>query len=333
MRTNEEYRKNDGLDALLKHLNEALQRGEAATCQEFHRPRLPVVFVIGAPRSGTTLLMQWLAGSGQFCYPTNLMSRFYGAPYIGSLIQRMLLDPALQYRREFRELHNSVPNFESFLGKTSGIREPNEFWYFWRRFFPVDVPRPLATVEGNIEPQGFAQGLAAIESVFELPFAAKGMALQYDLDVLSDALDEVIFVYTRRSFAHNVESLLRVREKLHGDHHTWYSAKPAEYDQLRQYDPLMQVVGQVELTNRALMRQLQSNRYRVVEVDYEAFCQSPQQTRDLLTQQFASCGHDLDASQWPDDSFLVQNAKLTQQRVAEIEACRQNILDAFPQPQ
>ena len=331
MATNPEYRKNSDLDAFLKHLHHVLQPSESLATKEFHKPKLPVVFVIGAPRSGTTLLMQWLANSGQFCYPTNVLSRFYGAPYIGSLIHRLLLDPDLQYRQEFLELHEPRLNFDSFLGKTNGVREPNEFWYFWRRFFPVDVPRPLATVEGEIDTEGFVRGLAAIESVFELPFAAKGMPLQYDLDVLASVLDRVIFVYTRRSFAHNVESLLRVRERLYGDPSTWYSAKPAEYDQLREFDPLMQVVGQVELTNRALDRQITSTAIQAVEVDYESFCANPTQTRDQLAQSMSSLGYDLDTSQWPGDVFAVTNSEIAAPRLAEIERCREKIREAFPQ--
>ena len=38
-----------------------------------------VVLVVGGPRSGSTVMMQWLASSGVFAYPSNLLSRFYRA--------------------------------------------------------------------------------------------------------------------------------------------------------------------------------------------------------------------------------------------------------------
>jgi len=50
-------------------------------------PDLMVQCEVGALRSGTTLFMQWLANTGVFSYPTNILSQFFGAPVIGAKIQ------------------------------------------------------------------------------------------------------------------------------------------------------------------------------------------------------------------------------------------------------
>ena len=61
--------------------------------------RFSKVFVVGALRSGTTLFTQWLATTGLTAYPTNLLSRFYGAPLVGAKIQQLLTDPPTLSRR------------------------------------------------------------------------------------------------------------------------------------------------------------------------------------------------------------------------------------------
>ena len=138
------FRRNDGLESLLTEINDLLHAAENQTMARFSRPSKPVLFVIGAPRSGTTMMMQWLARTDAFAYPTNLSSRFYAAPYLGSLISQLLLNPRFQHRDEFQELSPRVQEVASALGKTSGIHEPNEFWYFWRRVHASDVGGPLA---------------------------------------------------------------------------------------------------------------------------------------------------------------------------------------------
>ena len=129
------FARNADLEKLLAELNTLLGNAEDQVLEDFHHPRFPLVMVVGAPRSGTTLMMQWLANSGAFAYPSNLLSRFYQAPYIGAKIQQLLTDPRFAFRDELQEWRQMEPNWENELGKTSGTLAPNEFWYFWRRFF------------------------------------------------------------------------------------------------------------------------------------------------------------------------------------------------------
>src|SRR5689334_1008692 len=84
------FRRNSKLEELLRETNQLLAPSEAAAVADFRMPRFPVVLIVGAARSGSTVTMQWLAQTGTFAYPTNLLSRFYGAPSIGARIQQIL---------------------------------------------------------------------------------------------------------------------------------------------------------------------------------------------------------------------------------------------------
>lgn len=133
-----DFRRSAEQESLLQGVNDLLAEAERRIIEDSAGPTKPLIFIVGAPRSGTTLMLQWLAASGRFAYPTNLLSRFFKAPYIGVRIQQLLTDPSLDYRGELFELTGTTIDWVSNAGKTRGVLQPHEFFYFWRRFFPVD---------------------------------------------------------------------------------------------------------------------------------------------------------------------------------------------------
>lgn len=271
------YQRNVGLEALLGEINQLLAPVEAGVRERFEKPRWPVILVVGAPRSGSTLMTQWLAALGPFAYPTNLLSRFYQAPYVGALVQQMLTDPAYQFRDEFSELKDARASFESSLGKTSGILAPNEFWYFWRRFFPYrDVHYLEPDALNKIDSAAFLAELAALEAAFDKPLAMKGMIANCNLEYLDAVFDRVIFVYTKRRPFYNVQSLIGARRNYSGTLDDWYSFRPPEYAWLREMDPYHQVAGQIHYLNQAIETAFERiPMERRLLVPYEEFCLSP----------------------------------------------------------
>ena len=86
---NKEFQRNKDLENFLKEINEDLLIAEKEQLKK-QMKEYPVILVVGALRSGTTLLTQWLANTKQFAYATNVLSRFYETPIIGAKIQRLL---------------------------------------------------------------------------------------------------------------------------------------------------------------------------------------------------------------------------------------------------
>jgi hypothetical protein len=294
----ESHRRNLNLEDLLKELNELLAPVEQSVQVRFQAPRWPVVLVVGAPRSGTTLMTQWLAASGQFAYPSNLLSRFYRAPYIGARIQQLLTDPAYQYRAEFAELSHARPSFESSLGKTQGILAPNEFWYFWRRFFPYqDIHYLNQEALANIDKATFISEIAAIEGAFGKAVAMKGMIVNCNLEYINSILDKAVFVYTKRKPFYNVQSLLSARRDYSGTIDDWYSFRPQEYPILKELDPYLQVAGQIHYLNQAIetaLREMPAERQ--LQVQYEDFCGDPAKVYAQLRACCLAQGYELDAN-------------------------------------
>ena len=165
----QEFARNNQLEELLKELSDLLGPVDKKVSAQFKRPKWPPLFLVGSPRSGTTFVMQLLNATGQFAVPTNLLSRFYYAPYLGARVQQLLTDKSFDYNNEMGDFA-SREDFNSRLGKTTTALSPSEFTYFWRRFIPNYDPQYLSPLEEEqIDGRGLASGLAAIEAVLQKP--------------------------------------------------------------------------------------------------------------------------------------------------------------------
>lgn len=282
-------------ESLVTELNARLAPVDARAAAHLPQtPQHPMVFVVGAPRSGTTLTMQWLADSSQFAYPTNFLSRFYAAPYTGSQIQQLTHNPAYDFHGELGN-GSGRDQWQSETGKTQGALSPHEFSYFWRRFFPMGQARRLTPEEWlESDTAGFARGWASIESAFGLPVATKGILGQYNISELAELLPTAVFIHTQRDPFFNVQSILAARERVFGSRDAWFSVQPPGYREWLDFSPIQQVVHQVMQTNWLLETAASAlPRNRWISQPYEAFCSSPGGTLDGLKRAFAAQGADL----------------------------------------
>lgn len=279
------FRRNPALETHLTRLNGILAPAENIAIRPFDGPRLPMLLIIGAPRSGTTLLLQWLADSGLFSYPSNFISRFYHAPYLGAMVQRMMTDPSLAFRQEhLLPIATGTGEFLSELGKTSGLFAPNEFWYFWRRFFKYGTTQRLV-------PRAFRAActrtlnreLAAFESVLSKPLLMKGMMFNWNLPEFHAAFPKTVLLHIHRDPPSNMASLLRARCQYFGNTRQWYSFKPPEFHQLARHTPHHQVAGQVYYTNKAIREGLlHIPKNKQLTISYESMCRDPRAVLDSI---------------------------------------------------
>lgn len=292
----ERFQRNADLEALLGELNELLGHAAAADLERTAPVDWPVVLVIGAPRSGTTLALQWLAATGALAAPTNLLARFYQAPSIGARLQRLLTDPALGQGSELGDLAGALraDAFESELGKTRGALAPHEFWYFWRRFLPTVDIEPMGARAADADWTGLRRELGLWAAVEGRPLALKGMMLQYDLPALAECFPEALFVHLERDPVSNALSLLRARERFFGTRERWYSAKPPEFEALQQASPAEQVAGQVHWTVEHVRAGLAAlGPARSVTCRYEDFCADTGPFWRSLRERAAALGYSL----------------------------------------
>ena len=286
-----QFRRNEALEKLLDELTAYLAPLEATLEDGFLKPAQPPLFLVGNPRSGTSLFMQFLAFTQGFSVPTNLLSRFYYAPFLGAKIQELLTNPAYDFKDELRAGDFSL-SLESDMGKAKGMLAPSEFFHFWRRFLPRYDPQYLNEPDQQkVDLVGLQKGIAAIEAVLGKPFAAKAIIMQYNLDLLFAGFPDAIFFYMRRDPLFIMQSILQARERFYGSKEIWWSVKPQEYEDLKGMDVYHQIAGQVYYTDRAIAKALQHlPAANQMSVDYEAFCAKPRQVAEMLVARYAEKG-------------------------------------------
>ena len=310
MRT-EDFRKPDDLESLLKWINGSLsEANHASVARMANEPGQPLVFLHGAHRSGSTLFLQWLSETGLAACPTNLLSRFYGAPVIGARIQQLLTDPRYNFRDEILDFNSQI-DFRSENGKTRGALSPNEFWYFWRRFLPFEdldyLPSEELTRRGHLD--GLRDELNALANAFERPFALKAMIMNQNIPALSARFDNALFVHIHREPVFNVQSALEARKRQYGDIRQWYSFRIREYPELKNRDPLESVAGQIAAINRSVEIGMQSvPDDRRLTIAYEAFCKDPRGCYEQITERLNKLGQPTEALSYTGpESFRITN--------------------------
>jgi hypothetical protein len=240
------------LDGSIDELAALLAPAEELALTRSPRREALIVCVVGAPLGGATLVMQWLAASGSFGYPTNLLARFAHTPLVGARIQRLLFDPRRARGGDLADLQPAALTFESTLEGTSGALAPNEFAAFWEHFIPGHEPEPLGERVATLDTAGLGRTLTALARMDERPFALAAERVQYDLADFARALPGAFFLHVVSDEVDNACALLDARKKLHGSHERWHGARPAEYWELVALPPVEQVAGQVLHTHRHL---------------------------------------------------------------------------------
>ena len=302
-----EYSRNMELENFLKEINSLLEESEKSLL-DMELKEYPVVFVMGAMRTGSTLMMQWLAETGQFAYPTNMLSRFYGAPIVGAKIQRLLTDQKYNFRNEILDFCSET-TYESSNGKTKGALEPNEFWYFWRRFLPEDVYLySKEDLHDKVDFSTMRKELYGIANVYARPLALKGMICNYNIEFLNEIFPRCLFVCLQRDEEKHINSVLEARRRQYGTDKEWYSFKIPEYSRIIEIsDVKEQVREQIKCINNAIIKgisQLPNEKKLVVQ--YEEFCQNPQLIYRQIQEKLGEQGYLIDKIYKGETSFEVR---------------------------
>lgn len=195
------------------------------------------VFILGAPRSGTTVVSQLLSSSRLFGFVSNFVARFWRAPAVG-----MIVETALGLADE-----HPISSFKSQRGTTSGWREPSEFGYFWSHYF--DMGQDTHQL-GTAERQAFDAGelrsaIALMESLGRRRIVFKNNTwFTLNADMISDVFPAALLVVCERNPFYVAQSIWHQRMDLYGDHTRWWSVRPANYREIIELEPLEQVAAQ-----------------------------------------------------------------------------------------
>jgi len=235
-------------------------------------------FVVGPPRSGTTLLYELMITRYRFAFLSNLAHRFYLTPVAATMLGR-------------RGIADWQGNFESTYGHITGWAAPNEGGWIWDRWFHEENPQiseiPAETIRGTI---------MALCRVLDGPFLNKNVMHSVHLILLDHLFPGCLFIHLKRDPAENMRSILRARENEAGPevNQDWWSVKPREWRHYRDAPRALQAASQVLYVHENIeadAKLLGPNRSLVVE--YADVCADSRGALDRIGEFLSGAGMEI----------------------------------------
>lgn len=258
----------------LAAVNRSLQALDERLCAAFDQPRLPIGFIVALPRAASTLFQQILASSLDIGYVSNILARFWLAPYHGAVVARSLRQP------EF------VSSFRSSYGNTTGPLEPHEWGWFWKRWLRLEGEEHYCLAERPPDWPALARVLAALEAALEAPLLFDNVYAMANLDALRQAVPGSLAIHLRRNPYAVCTSILNARLSRHGDLRRFYGHPPRNMTVLAAVEhPVEQVVLQVKSIREEIRHTLEGFAAdRVLTVDYADMVAAP----EVVVQEYRS---------------------------------------------
>lgn len=270
----EGYRKDPAEEDFLERVNGVLGAAEEGGYRDLPE-RLPTLHVVGAPRSGTTLLYQVIARGLDVGYVNNLIASFWLAPVTGVRLSRKLGLAA-----------TPSSSFASSFGRTEGVAEPHEYGYFWNHHLGYpDLAERDAGHGATIDWARLRRVLVNMAEAEGRPVAFKPMLLVWHLEEMLRWMPRTCYVWIRREPRDTALSILRMRRSLLGDESGWASLRPRGIPD--DAPPWEQVAAQVVLLERVLEGvAARLGPRHVLPVRYERLCADPggvlEEIRDMM---------------------------------------------------
>lgn len=145
---------------------------------------IPPVFIVGAPRSGTTLLYQLLTYHYKFSYFSNFTSMFIKSPVIIGYLTRKIKKPYDD---------NSLSSDYGLMKGTWAPSEAGKIFKYW--FLRKNDER-------------IRNSIYALSNVFKAPFLAKNLRINAELEYVHQLFPNAVFIHIKRDTIFNAQSLI-----------------------------------------------------------------------------------------------------------------------------
>ena len=224
---------------------------------------LPLIILIGPPRSGSTLVYQVLSRHLDVTYFTNLSALFPRSPLLYSY-----LTAALRWIPKER--------YRSFYGNTGGLSAPSDGFHIWNRWLGTnryEVPNGISVAESN-EMQEYLSAWALHAGK---PLLNKNNRNSACVPLLSSGLTNSYFVEVSRDPLYVAQSLLIARKVVQGSEETgWGLSSQNVSDGASREAVVDEVCNQVQRILEVLKTARDSiPEDRILRVSYEDLCARP----------------------------------------------------------
>ncbi|MFC1755882.1 sulfotransferase [Patescibacteria group bacterium] len=255
-------------------LDRPLSKWEKSQFKKYNQnPNHKQIFIVGAPRTGSTFLYQTITNMYNISYVDNLTCFLYKNFLFGLHLSNTIFkeDP-----------HNC---YQSYYGKTTklgGLHAPSECGNFWYRWFTKNY-NSLNTKDFDNSIKEIRDNIYSAINKIDRPIIFKNMNFGQHLATLNEILPSSKIIWIKRDPTSTCLSLLLARKNIHQNLNTWWSVKPKEYDQIIKFKPIKQVVYQMYYLEKQINENIQVfNKLDVSTINYEDLIENPIKTVEGL---------------------------------------------------
>jgi len=226
------------LRRLFKYLSPFIRLFEIKPIRKYasRQPEFPIVFIIGAPRSGSTILYQLITNFFDVSYINNLIHLSRENLFFGFWFSNLL------YKNK---KHN---NFQSNYGNTNkfGLNAPSEGGPIWYKWFSKEEIYFEKDSLSDKKVKQIRKHFYAIINKQQKPLIIKNLMFCQRLQVLKQIFPEAKIIIIKRDPLYLAQSLYIGRTKTNKNQlNEWWSIKPKNYYSLKNLNVFSQIAGQV----------------------------------------------------------------------------------------
>lgn len=222
------------------------------------------VWIIGSPRSGSTLFYNLLVNSFECNYISNFTAKFSYSPYLASSIQSI-----------FNLKKNRSYSFKE--GETHRLGAPHEAWPFLYRWFPKGYENMYVSYDQYSTDyfKEFRKSVIALQSLQNGPFVLKNTVNSLRIGPLVKVFPKSLFIVCERDSLDICQSIFRMRKKRQNPLE-WVGAAPKQYQDLKNLSLHEQVARQV----CEIYHQIERDRnefnldHQMISIRYENLCEN-----------------------------------------------------------
>lgn len=284
--TSDDFQKSDFLENYLSNLNKYLQKFKNNLT--IKNKNYPIIYVVGLPRSGTTLLSQLLSRYLSVGYINNLIARFWMNPEVGIRISETVI----------KRSERSKIKFKSIQGVSEEPWGPHEFGYFWSHWLKLDdfTSHKLSNRHLlKVDKKGLKKQLKTIINVFQSPVVFKNIICGLQASFLSSIHPNSLFILIERDTKSVASSILKCRKQRFGNERIWWSVKPSSYSNIIKIEsPIKQIKCQILDTSNDLNHELEKPNVNCIRIKYEDLCSNPFKKLQMIRDKVSTLGYSLD---------------------------------------
>ncbi|MGM0767022.1 MAG: sulfotransferase [Pseudomonadota bacterium] len=236
-----------------------------------NKDKLVPIFIVGAARSGTTLLYQAMGTNRHLGYINGWMAAFPKLAILMAILTKYM------YR-------NRKVTFKSSYGKSPGLDLPQQGNEIWAQWFKYDTSKEKLVKKDE---ESFRAVVECIQSAIHLPLVIKWPGFSAHIRELRHAFPEACFVVVERGWYENAKSLYKGRLDLTGNPMKSITRLPPSYNYSGD-DPGQSIAEYLKSVDTELeWLKENSSENQTTCIAYEDFCKNPKSQLDRIINNYS----------------------------------------------